>query len=128
LPSPDKGKAIVTAAPNEFHELGGRILADMLEAAGWDVFFLGANTPDGELIKLVGKVRPRFLAISLTMPFSIDKVAAIISKIKSNTDLGPVRILVGGSAFNANPHLWRQTGADAWAEDLPSAIRQVTAW
>jgi len=26
LPSPDKGKAIVTAAPNEFHELGGRIL------------------------------------------------------------------------------------------------------
>ncbi|HBJ75247.1 MAG TPA: cobalamin-binding protein [Syntrophaceae bacterium] len=128
LPSPDKGKAIVTAAPNEFHELGGRILADMLEAAGWDVFSLGANTPDDELIKLVGKTRPRFLAISLTMPFSIDKVAAIIFKIKSDPDLEPIRILVGGSAFNADPHLWRQTGADAWAEDPPSAIRQAAAW
>jgi methanogenic corrinoid protein MtbC1 len=37
LPSPDKGKAIVTAAPNEFHELGGRILADMLETAHHEV-------------------------------------------------------------------------------------------
>lgn len=128
IPLSDKGKAIVTAAPNEFHELGARILADMLEAAGWDVFFLGANTPADELIKLVGKTRPRFLAISLTMPFSIDKVAAIISKIKSDPDLEPVRILVGGSAFNADPHLWRQTGADAWAEDPPSAIRQAAAW
>lgn len=118
----------MTSAPNEFHELGARMLADMLEAAGWDVIFLGANTPSEELIKLVRKTSPRFLAISLTMPFSIDKVAVIIATIKSDPGLGHIKIMVGGSAFNADRNLWRQIGADAWAEDPQSAIRQALTW
>lgn len=128
LPPSSRGKAVVTCAPNEFHELGGRMLADMLEAAGWDVLFLGANTPAEELIKLVRKTSPRFLAISLTMPFGIDKVAAIVATLKSDHDLGHVKIMVGGSAFNADQNLWRQIGADAWAEDPQSAIRQALTW
>ncbi len=123
-----RGKVVVTSAPNEFHELGARMLADMLEAAGWDVIFLGANTPAQELVKLVKKTDPRFLAISLTMPFSIDKVADIISTLKRSPDLGHVKIMVGGSAFNADQNLWRQIGADAWAEDPQSAISQALTW
>jgi methanogenic corrinoid protein MtbC1 len=123
-----RGKAVVTCAPNEFHELGGRMLADMLEAAGWDILFLGANTPAEELLKLLRKNNPRFLAISLTMPFSIDKVAAIISSLRSTPDLMHIKVLVGGSAFNADHQLWWKIGADAWAEDPQSAIRQALAW
>ncbi|MBN1662763.1 MAG: cobalamin-dependent protein [Deltaproteobacteria bacterium] len=128
IPPPDRGKAIVTSAPNEFHELGGRMLADMLEAAGWDILYLGANTPAEELIRLIRKTNPRFLAISLTMPFGMDRVAAIISTLKGAPDLGHIKILVGGSAFNSDRNLWRQIGADAWAEDPKSAIRQVLTW
>jgi len=128
IPPAGRGKAVVTSAPNEFHELGARMLADMLEAAGWDVLFLGANTPAEELIKLVRKANPRLLAISLTMPFSIDKVATIISTLKRTPDLSHIKIMVGGSAFNADPNLWRQIGADAWAEDPQSAIRQALTW
>ena len=128
IPKAGRGKAVVTSAPNEFHELGGRMLADMLEAAGWDVLFLGANTPAEELIKLLRKTNPRFLAISMTMPFGIDKVAALISALKSAPDLSQIKIMVGGSAFNTDRNLWRQIGADAWAEDPQSAIKQALAW
>jgi methanogenic corrinoid protein MtbC1 len=126
--SANRGRAVVTSAPNEFHELGARILADMLEADGWDIFFLGANTPAEELIKLVKKADPRFLAISVTMPFNMDRVAAIISGIRNDPALSSVKILVGGAAFNTDRTLWRRLGADAWAEDPPSAIRQVQSW
>lgn len=123
-----KGKVIVTAAPNEFHELGGRMLADMLDASGWDVIFLGANTPIDELVELIRKTNPHFLAISLTMQFSISKVAKIISILKNSPDLSDIKILVGGSAFNADQNLWKQIGADAWAPDPQSAIKQVLEW
>lgn len=123
-----RGRAVVTSAPNEFHELGARILADMMEADGWDIYFLGANTPAEELIKLVKKADPRFLAISVTMPFNMDRVAAIISGMKNDPGLSSVKILVGGGAFNTDRTLWQKIGADAWAEDAPSAIRQVQSW
>jgi len=124
----DRGKAIVTSAPNEYHELGARLLADMLESDGWDVLFLGANTPAEALISLIRKKRPRFVAISLTMPFSIDKVSGIISAIRAIPALSSVKIMVGGAAFNTAPRLWRQIGADAWADTPQNAIRQVQSW
>jgi len=123
-----RGKAIVTSAPNEYHELGARLLADMLEADGWDVLFLGANTPAEALIGLIRKTRPRFVAISLTMPFSIDKVSESISSIRAIPELNSVKIMVGGAAFNTAPHLWEQIGADAWADTPQNAIRQVQEW
>lgn len=114
--------------PTSFTNSAQEILADMLEADGWDIFFLGANTPAEELIKLVKKADPRFLAISATMPFNMDRVAAMISGIRNDPALNSVKILVGGAAFNTDHTLWRRIGADAWAEDPPSAIRQVQSW
>ncbi len=128
FPSPHRGKAIVTSAPNEFHELGARLLADLLESDGWNVLFLGANTPARAIIDFIGKIRPRFIAISLTMPFSLDRISEIIASIRDNPDLNSVKILVGGAAFNAAPHLWKVIGADAWADTPRNAIYQVRQW
>jgi methanogenic corrinoid protein MtbC1 len=124
----NRGKAVVTSAPNEYHELGARMLADLLEADGWDVLFLGANTPAEELLGLLAKTEPRFVAISLTMPFGLDKVADIISRIKADPKLGGVRVMVGGAAFNIDPELWSRIGADAWAENPRAASEQAAAW
>ncbi len=35
------------------------MLADLLETVGWDVLFLGANTPAEELLTLLSKTNPR---------------------------------------------------------------------
>lgn len=123
-----RGKAVVSSAPNEYHELGARMLADLLEADGWDVLFLGANTPAEELLSLLSKTQPRFLALSLTMPFGLDKVAGIISRIRANPELGGIKVMVGGAAFNMDPGLWCQIGADAWAENPRAAIEQAALW
>lgn len=50
-----KYKAVVTAAPNEYHELGARMMADLLEAEGWEVYYLGANVPEKKVISMVKK-------------------------------------------------------------------------
>lgn len=128
IPSPDKGKAVVSCAPNEFHELGGRILADMLELDGWGVIFLGANTPSDKLIELLKKNKPYFLALSLTMPFGLELIAKCIADIKGDEHLKDLKIMVGGLAFSQDPTLWKVLGADAWGSDPETAIQIARNW
>lgn len=116
-----KAKAIVSSSPNEYHELGGRIVADLLEMDGWDVYYLGANVPAQELIKLVNKTKPKIVAISVTMPFNIEKAAELIKKLKESKPPKP-KIIVGGLAFNLLPDLHKQVGADFWAPDAKKAV------
>jgi MerR family transcriptional regulator, light-induced transcriptional regulator len=63
----DKGRAVVSASSNEFHEIGAWMVSDILEQDGWDVRYVGANIPREDLLDLLCQFRPRFLALSVTM-------------------------------------------------------------
>ncbi|MCS7203130.1 MAG: cobalamin B12-binding domain-containing protein, partial [Thermodesulfovibrio sp.] len=102
-----KSKVIVTSSPNEFHELGGRIVADCLEIDGWDVYYLGANVPEQELIKLLIKVKPKILAISVTMPFNLERAESLIKSVRKVEKVRP-KIIVGGIAFNIIPEIYKK--------------------
>lgn len=113
-----KGKAIVTAAPNEFHEIGAWMVYDVLESEGWDVRYFGANTAARTLIELMDSFHPDLIAISITMPFNILKGKAMIEEIRSADPDRKVTIAVGGRAFHDQPDLWLTTGADVFAPDV----------
>lgn len=115
-----KGKVIVTCASNELHELGSRMLADLLEMEGFDVNFLGANKPNQSIIEMIEKEPPLIVAISCTMSFNINHVKDLIALIKSMFPELPV--LVGGRAFNDDRKLIEYVGADYYAYDFNEAI------
>jgi len=52
------GRAVIACAPGDWHAVGPRIAADLLELRGYEVEFLGANTPAEELAKVVEMLRP----------------------------------------------------------------------
>ena len=39
------GKIVVTSSPNKLHEIGAWMVSEIFELAGWEVRYLGANTP-----------------------------------------------------------------------------------
>lgn len=123
-----KGTVIVSAVPNEFHEVGARMVADMLELEGWDVTYLGANTPLEELVKLIKQKKPLVLALSVATALNLEKAQLVIAEVKSVPELSSTRILVGGLAFCSAPRLWRQFGADGYAADLVEAVAQCNGW
>ena len=122
------GNAIISSAPNEFHEVGGRIVADLLEMEGWNVDFIGANVPPQELLEYVKKKRPFLVGLSVTMPYHIDSASQIISLLKNDPDLASTKIMVGGLAFFHKRNLWQKTGADGWAPHGLEAIRLANSW
>jgi methanogenic corrinoid protein MtbC1 len=113
-----KGRVIVTAAPNEFHEVGARMVADILELDGWDVTYLGANLPVVELVALLKRECPFLLALSVATPLNLEKARAVIKAIRGEEELSIMRILVGGLAFSIVPGLWQEFGADGYAANL----------
>ncbi|MBF0229285.1 MAG: cobalamin-dependent protein [Desulfamplus sp.] len=117
----DVGRVIVTASPNEFHEIGAWMIADTLEQDGWDVRYLGANMPKDDLILFIKSFIPDLLAISVTMPFNINYVKEVIEEIRNDNELQNIKVMIGGRVFNETPKLWQSTGADGFAANLEDA-------
>lgn len=120
-PRPSLGKAVITAAPNEFHETGAWMISDILEREGWAVRYLGSNTPINDLLEMLRSFNPDLLAISVTMPFNIIETKEIIEAIKKDEKLNKIHVIVGGRAFNDVKDLWKKTGADSFASNLQDA-------
>jgi MerR family transcriptional regulator, light-induced transcriptional regulator len=124
----DRGKAVVTACPNEFHEIGAWMIADILELDGWNVQYLGANTPEQDLLEFLSLSRPDILAISVTMPFNIERAKDIIDSIRASSWLQDMKVMVGGRVFNDQPRLRRKIGADGAAPNLGEAKKLARSW
>jgi methanogenic corrinoid protein MtbC1 len=121
--APRGGQVLVTAcAPGEIHELGMRMVADFFEMEGWDTYHLGASLPTSALVDYVAQRRPDLVGLSATMTFHLEGVAAMVRALRESQETRGVKILVGGHAFNREPGLWRDIGADRHARDGESAL------
>jgi methanogenic corrinoid protein MtbC1 len=93
------GKRVLLACvEGELHELGARIASDFLEMAGFDVQFVGANTPVESLIALAKLARPDLLALSISLTFNMPALRRTIAR--AHEELGAdFPIAVGGPAI-----------------------------
>ncbi|HQY91514.1 cobalamin-dependent protein [Caldilinea sp.] len=114
-------RLVAASVGNELHELGVRMVADFFEMAGWDTYYLGANTPAPGVVRAVVDYRADVLAISATMTPHLAEVVALISDARRLPT--PPIILVGGHPFIISSTLWRQVGADGTAPDARRAVQ-----
>ena len=123
-----RGKAFVSAGPNEFHEIGARMVADFMEMDGWDVTYLGANTPVDMLLDTLKQHQPFVVALSVATVFNLGSARQIIRLIHEDHETRNIKVLVGGFAFSGMPHLWQTIGADGYAADAESALHISGDW
>lgn len=127
------GRALVaTCVSGEMHEVGIRMVTDCFEMAGWDTYYLGANTPARSIVRAVEERGAQVLAVSATITPHVGAVADLIAAVRTGTRAGPagrppLRILVGGHPFAIDPDLWRSVGADACALDAGDAVAAANA-
>ena len=66
--------------------------------------------------------KPDLLAISASMSSNVLKTKKLIKAVRSSQALD-TKIIVGGYLFNRVPDLWKQVGADYYAENAEKALR-----
>jgi methanogenic corrinoid protein MtbC1 len=123
-----KGKAVITAAPNEYHEVGARMVSDQLEMSGWQVDYLGANSPATDLLALLRQEPPFLLGFSIVVPFNIEAVRRIIEEIRADRLLKDIKVMVGGPVFALEPELCQKINADGFATSGGQAIELAGQW
>lgn len=91
-PSARREKVLLAAPEGERHVVGLRMIADVLDGAGFDVLYLGQDVPCAALRAAVGSHRPAVAGLTCTCsgPMLVRAVGAIM---RSDS---PPRILLGG--------------------------------
>jgi MerR family transcriptional regulator, light-induced transcriptional regulator len=87
-----RGVAVLACAPGERHEIGLLMLAVLLHADGWQLAYLGPDTPVGEAVELAELLGASALCFSAT----IEEHARALERELASTRV-PCQVLVGGS-------------------------------
>ena len=115
-------RLLAACAAEERHQMGLRMLCDLLELDGWETTYLGAAVPIESLVDLVRKHDPDVVAISATIAPHIPRVRDAIAAIRAATLPRQPVIAVGGRVFLADRTLAERIGADLTANDAWEAV------
>jgi MerR family transcriptional regulator, light-induced transcriptional regulator len=124
-PLPGARTAVVAGTPGELHAVGGRMVADFLEAAGYDVLLLGPDAPLDELVALVSERRPAVVALSTTLPGNLLAAGRVFAALR-RVD-GPPLLVAGGRAYDGDAARALAAGADVFATDPDDLLRELAA-
>ena len=96
--APPSGRSVLLACPpQEGHDLGLRMVADRFDMAGWTTFFLGPDTPVGEIADAARRLGVDSVVMSSSTHFHRLAVRHSVDELKKQ--LPGVDIWVGGPAF-----------------------------
>lgn len=118
-------RMIVTCGDGEIEELGAQMTADLFEAEGWTVWFLGSGVPNDEILQMIGKVRPDVLTIYGSQPCGVPNIRRLIEMIRHIGTCDDMQILLTGGIFNRAHGLAEELKADLVAANIHEALQLV---
>jgi len=87
-------RVLLAAVEGQHHVLGLRMVADVLEGAGFDVLYLGADVPTVSLAQMISEYRPAATGLSCTFP---GRARVLIDAVITIADsAAQTRIFLGG--------------------------------
>lgn len=107
----------------ELHDIGIRMICDLLELEGWDTIYLGGNIPSPSVLKIIDERKPDVLGISAAIAFHLNEAADLIKSVKEKYP--KVKVVVGGYAFSKDKELWKSIGADAYSINAANAVKII---
>ena len=118
-PPRSRERVALAAVEGERHVLGLRMVADVLEGAGFEVLELGADVPTGALRAFVGEHMPAAIGLTSSLTRDAPELAAAIVAVH---DADPeCRIMFGG---NGVPPAWRELSYP-WVPDAAAVVETV---
>lgn len=119
--------AIVFTGPEESEEIGGQMVADLLEADGYDVYYLGGGVANDEIVSKVAELNIDKLVVFGVVPSTVPFTRLLIDHMHDIGSCPKVQICVGGGVFNRAEGLAEEIGADLWASTPMELVEEMSA-
>ncbi|MEU3862434.1 B12-binding domain-containing protein [Streptomyces sp. NPDC028722] len=111
------GRVTVGCVDGDWHAFPARLVTEVLRLRGWQVDYLGAQTPTPHLIAHLHHTDPQAVLLSGSLPTHLPTAHMAITACQA---VG-VPVLAGGRAFGPGGRYARALGADRWAADARGA-------
>ncbi|WP_333775576.1 cobalamin B12-binding domain-containing protein [Streptomyces sp. IBSBF 3136] len=118
-----RGRVTVSCVDGEWHAFPARLVGETLRLRGWQVDYLGAQTPTPHLIAHLHQTDPEAVLLSGSIPTRLPTAHAAITACQA---IG-VPVMAGGRAFGPDGRYARSLGADQWAADARGAADALEA-
>jgi len=122
-------KPILLLTPGaEQHNIGLRMIGDMMESNGHNIIYLGNLIPTDNIIQAIEEKRPYAIVFSVTVAYHIDSAKNLINILKQKFGTKTPTILIGGSAFDHVKNVEIITGADKFCKDfdeIEKSLRRI---
>lgn len=125
--NPNGKRILIACAEGEPEELGAQMCADLFEARGWEVYFIGGGVPNDEVLSLTGQLRPEILLIFGTQPGGVPGIRKLVEMIREIGINPTMNIIVSGGVFNRADGLWKEVSADLMAKNPEQALELAEA-
>ena len=120
-------RTLIACADGPHEELGAQMVGDLLQAEGWEVYFVGGGVPDDEILAMVGQTRPHIMLVFGAQPEAVPEARALIERIRDVGTCPDMNIVVTGGIFNRAEGLWREIGADAFCDNMREVLATANA-
>lgn len=117
--------ALVLTGPEESEEIGGQMVADMLEADGYDVYYIGGGVANDEIVNKIAELNIDKLVIFGVVPSTVPFTRQLIDHLHSIGSAPKTQICVGGGVFNRAEGLAEEIGADLWASTPLELVQEM---
>jgi methanogenic corrinoid protein MtbC1 len=96
--TPRKKTVAVICPPEEYHDLGARMVSDILTINGYKSIFVGGNTPLRVYEAGLEHEKIDYVAISISNPYHLFSARRITESLRKT--FPAVKIIIGGSAIS----------------------------
>ena len=93
-------RAVVACVTGERHQIGSRMVADILELRGWDSYYLGADTPKDALLDLLLTLQPELLGLSVSLSSNANQAKRLFREALAHRPT--MLCVVGGQGIAGN--------------------------
>ena len=115
-------RVMVVCGNTEQDELGASMAADLVEAGGFDVCFVGGGVPFDEIMARVGEDRPNVLLLFSSAAADLPEVRRLIDTLHEQNVCHELQIVVGGGVYGRAEGLAEEIGADLFVPDLADLV------
>ena len=118
-------RLVAATVPGDPHEVGLRIVTDLLQAGGWDTLYVGSGCPVSDVVDAVVTSGASLLLLGASMTAHLPALRDAVEQVRSDPRCDGVRVLAGGEPFRHVPGLGEWAGADLVASCAREALATV---
>ena len=116
---------LVTTGAEESEELSGQLATDLLEAAGYTVYYAGGGVANDEIVEQIAHLEVDKLVVFGSVPATVPETRLLIDRLHEIGACPTLQIIVGGGVFNRAEGLAEEIGADLWASDPIELVQTI---